>query len=174
MQATVLMPKSFYDCKGVEQRYGSAKYPNIYFGLVINTELTLSYNPGSFQVTDTYSGSGSKHANISAISPIAFLVTSHIDPRLAILDNISDKDEIKLAFPCANYKGCGRPGIRMAHITQDLAYIKELGIIGSGDNRNRETNSKSAATIYGLSQFSCNITLMSGEDSAQPVAVDGN
>jgi hypothetical protein len=130
------VPKSFYDRKGVEQRYGGGKYPKFYFGLVINTELILSYNPGSSQVTDSYARCGNKHADIGAISPMAFLVTSHIDPRLTILDNIPANDEVKMMFPCANYKEGGRPGIRMAHITQDLGYIKELGIVGSDDNWN--------------------------------------
>jgi hypothetical protein len=172
LQATVPMPKSFYDRKGVEQRYGGSKYLNNYFGLVINTELTLSYNPGSVQITDTHARGGNNREDIGAISPLAFLVTSQIDSRSTILDNIPANDEIKLAFPCANAKEGGRPGIRMAHITQDLGYIKELGIVGSGDNRNWETNSKSAATAYGLAQFSCNIALMSGEDSALPIVVD--
>jgi hypothetical protein len=132
LQATVPMPKLFYDCNGDEHNYGG-EYPNIYFELVINTELTLSYNPGIFQVTDAYENMATRRADIGGISPVAFLVTSHIDSRLTILDNIPSDDKVKLAFPCAKYGPNG--GIRMAHIMQKLGYIKELGIIRSGDNR---------------------------------------
>jgi hypothetical protein len=60
----------------------------------------------------------------------------------------------------------------MSHITQRLGYIKELGIIGSDDKLEWEADSRVAATAYGFTQFSCNLAVRSGDDSAQPGAID--
>jgi hypothetical protein len=55
-----------------------------------------------------------------------------------------------------------------------MNYISELGIMGNNDKREWEENSQFAATAHRLTQFSCDIALISGEDSAQPVAVDND
>jgi hypothetical protein len=100
-------------------------------------------------------------------------MTSHIDPQLTLKNNIpGDNDKVKLALPCANYVGDPNGGIRVMHITQKLGYIKELGIFTSGDEREWEHDSRLAAMAYEFTQFSCNLALMSGQDSAQPVAID--
>jgi hypothetical protein len=115
LQAAIPMPKSFYDRNGDEQDHGMRDYPNIYFGLVINTELTLLSKLGIFQVTDTYNPGPPRHSDIGAGSPVAFLMTSDIDPRLMILDNIPrENNRITLAFPFGKYVG-PNTGIRMAH-----------------------------------------------------------
>jgi hypothetical protein len=173
LQATVPMPKSFYDRGGVERVYGS-EFPTIYFGLVLNTELRLVYDAGSFQVTDAYVDTSGGMADIGGISPVAVLMTSHIDPGLLFLDNIPQHSPtVKLAFPCAKYGGKpNKVGLRVAHIVQEMGYIKELGIVGSGDNRQWEKDSQVAATAHGLAPFASSIALVSGEDSALPSTLE--
>jgi hypothetical protein len=170
-RVTVPMPKSFYDRNGIEQDYGE-KFPTIYFGLAINTELRLIYNAGCVQVTDTCVDTNSRTVDIGGISLIAVLMTSHIYPRLILLDNIPHHyPTIKLAFPCAKYGGGPNSGLRVAHIVQEMGYIKELGIIGSGDNHKWENNARVAATAHGVAQFASNIALVPGEDSALPSSI---
>jgi hypothetical protein len=135
----------------------------------------LLYNSESFQVTDTYTGnsksSDSDPVNIDGLSPVAFLVTSHIDPRLTVLDNAPDVEKVKLVFLYAKYGG-PFPGTRTAHITQELGYINELGIMENDDNHACESNSQFITTTHELVQFFCNLALMSEKDSAQPATVD--
>jgi hypothetical protein len=67
--------------------------------------------------------------DIGGISPVAVLLTSHIDPRLILLENQPNHDEtMTLALPSATYES-PFPSIRVADITQEMGYLKELGII---------------------------------------------
>jgi hypothetical protein len=173
IQVAVPVPKSFYDRQGVERFYGTPDYPNVYYGLLTNVELIMSYNAGTFQVTDTYNGAApGVQPNIGGLSPVGFMMTSHIDPRLILLDNNPDVEKVILAFPCAKYGPGPASGLRVAHINQEMKYIRELGIVGSGDDNRWQENSQFAGTAFGIVQLSCGVAMMSGEDSAQPANLD--
>jgi hypothetical protein len=172
IQVAVPVPKSFYDHQGVERFYGTPEYPNVYYGLLTNIEVIISYNAGTFQVTDMYTGSGGIGGprSIGGLSPVGFMMTSYIDPRLILLDNNPVVEKVTLGFPCAKYVGPGG-GLRMLHINQEMKYIRELGIIGSDDGRWMD-NSRFAATAFGIAELSSSVAMMSGEDAAQPANLD--
>jgi hypothetical protein len=173
LEGTVPMPKSFYDRDGVEHLYGG-EFPTIYFAVILNTELRLGCDVGSFQVTDVYDSSNAKTADIGGISPVAVLMTSHIDPGLLFLDTIPEHGPtVKLAFPCAKYGGGPyKSGLRVAHIVDEMGYVKELGVVGVGDNHDWEYDGRKAGTAHGVAEFATSVALVSGEDSALPATLD--
>jgi hypothetical protein len=91
--------------------------------------------------------------DVGGLSPVRFMQTSWIDPKLTLLDNNpTESQEIYLAFPCAEYPSgsFGLSHIRMIHKTQKLSYIKDLQVTGSGPNAEWQTDERLAATSHGV------------------------
>jgi hypothetical protein len=81
------MPSHFHDKTVARRDCKKGDYPNIYFGLVINAELILRHLLGQVQISDISGGKQSYITDIGGLSPVGFVQTSWIDPKLVLLDN---------------------------------------------------------------------------------------